>query len=408
MSKFINKNYVNTVSSLIDNSIEIMRNNSYVFNNMKPVTCVVYNPDETGSTLDAGAKFEYTALGPDSPFRFNKINDAVVYTNDMKIIMNIDLTEEGLTASPIEFEIVVIPDTFIPLPNGYIIFDQLTKMDATKKYLFMMDQVTPDTIDNGANFYRVHLTLKSVFDKDYKYLEDQVINEYTMIIDNAGTSMKTIVKQNDYNLISSVDDVLTRIKTYYLEMFYNDAVQTFTFDSNSGLYYDPYMIEFLIRNNVFKYTGNDYIFVDHAVPVHRTFSIDYDKTIFRALETCDIDRFNLMEAVAQPIENRNTLFATVPDDYFMIDYEDRATFGVFIPFDNLMINMVHDNVILDIDIPQCKYNPLVTYFHGDPMPSNILKILEDIDLYPSAYNFYFIPMLIFVLESYMGKLMKST
>lgn len=408
MSKFVNQNYKNTISDLVDNSIQIMRNNSYVFNNLKPVPCTVYNVDETGTTLDPGSHFEYSPLGPESPFRFNKIKDAVVYCNDMKIIMSIDLTEDGLTGSPIELEVVAIPDTFVPLPNGYIIFDMLENLDKTKHYLFIMDKVDPDTIDNGANFYRIHLTLKSIYEEDYTWLEKQVINNYNMIITNSGTSLKTVVKSSDYDLITSLESVADRIKKYYMELYYNDSVQTFTYYNNSGNFYDPYLIEFLKRNDVFKYVGNDYIFIDHAVKPQATFSIDYDKTIFRAIETCDKDKFNITQAVAQPIENRNTLFATVPERYFSVQYEDRALYGVFMPMDNTMTAMVQDNVMLDIETPECKYNPIVAYFNNGGLPNNIVDILENIDLYPSQNNFYYIPILIFVIEKYMTNLMKST
>lgn len=408
MSKFVNQNYKNTITSLVDNSIQIMRNNSYVFNNLKPIPCTVYNVDETGSTLDPGTHFEYSPLGPESPFRFNKIKDAVVYCNDMKLTMNIDLTDEGLTGSPIEYDMVVIPDTFIPIPNSFIIFDMLENMDKTRKYLFIIDRVDMDTIDNGVNFYRIHITLKSLYEEDYIALENQVINNYNMVITNSGTSLKTVIKSNDYELITSLESVLDRIKKYYAELFYNDSVQTFTYYNNSGNFYDSYLIEFLIRNNVFKYIGNDYIFIDHAVKPQVTFSIDYDKTIFRAIETCDKDNFNISQAIAQPIENRNCLFATVPEMYFSVQYEDRSLYGVFMPMDNTMTAMVQDNVMLDIDTPECKYNPIVAYFNNAGLPNNIVDILENIDLSPTQNNFYYIPILVFVIENYLAKLMKST
>lgn len=405
MAKFINQNYKNTISSLVDNSIQIMKNNSYVFNNLKPVPCTFYNVDETGTTLDIGTHAEYAFLGPNSPFRYNKINDCVLYCSDMRLIMNIDLTDEGLTGSPVEFEMVVLPDTFKPYQNSFVIFDQLNKLDKTKKYLFIVDEVKPDTIDNGVNFYRIHLTLKSIYDDDYKSLERQVIDEYNMIITNSGTSMKTVIKSNDYKLVESLESVLERIKKYYLELYYNSSVQTFTYYNNMGFFYDSYLIEFLIRNNVFKHTGNDYVFIDHATPVQQTFSIDYDKTIFRAIETCDKTKINNIQAIGQPIENRNTLFATVPDKYFSVQYENRAIFGIFAPIDSIMIGMIQENAILEPNVPESKYNPIVAYFNNGTLPSNIIDILENIDMTPSTYNFYYIPILIFVMEQYLTKLM---
>lgn len=407
MAKFINQNYKNTISNLVDNSIKIMQNNSYVFNNLKPVPCTFYNVDETGSTLDVGTHAEYTYLGPNSPFRYNKIKDCVLYSNDIKILMSIDLTDEGLTGSPVEFDMVVLPDTFKPYPNSFVIFDQLDKLDKTKKYLFIVDRVETDTIDNGTNFYRIHLTLKSVYIDDYDSLEKQVIVDYNMIITNSGTSLKTVVKSNDYDLVTNLESVLERIKKYYLELYYNSSVQTFTYYNNMGLFYDSYLIEFLIRNNVFKHTGNDYVFIDHAVPVQKTFSLDYDKTIFRAIETCDKNKVNNIQAIGQPIENRNTLFATVPDKYFSVQYESRAIFGIFAPIDSVMIGMIQDGTMLDSTEPEAKYNPIVAYFNNENLPSNIIDILENIDMTPSTYNFYYIPILIFVMEQYLTKLMTN-
>ena len=51
---------------------------------------------------------------------------------------------------------------------------------------------------------------------------------------------------------------------------------------NDDNFYDPFMIEFIMRFKLLQ--GEEYTYVEHQTMVSKLFPIDYDKTFFKALE----------------------------------------------------------------------------------------------------------------------------
>jgi len=121
MATFVKSNYAESVSTLISDANErVVTNNHYMYNNLKPVNLTFYNIDKTGSTWDTGTITEFAVLGKESPFRYNKIKNATLYGQDLRVLFNMDYGENGLETTPVEFELVVIPNTFEPYPNSFI------------------------------------------------------------------------------------------------------------------------------------------------------------------------------------------------------------------------------------------------------------------------------------------------
>ena len=59
-------------NTLIDNSF-------YTLSDKKPTIVTYYNIDKEHSALDPGAKIAYNNIGPDSPLRFHRITDFIIY-----------------------------------------------------------------------------------------------------------------------------------------------------------------------------------------------------------------------------------------------------------------------------------------------------------------------------------------
>ena len=100
-------------------------------------------------------------------------------------------------------------------------------------------------------------------------------------------SFKSIIKTSDYKLIESLEVFVDRLKEYYIDLFYEDRVQTFIFYLAESRMYDPCMIEFLIRNNILKRKRN-FLHVTHQLEMNKTFSLEYDCSLFRSLEVKDM------------------------------------------------------------------------------------------------------------------------
>ena len=409
MAKFVKSNYSETINGLMsDANDRMVMNAHYMFNNLKPVQCTFYNIDKDASTYDQAVWNEASVIGPISPFKYNKIKNATLYGSDLRAIISMDYNENGLEAAPIEFELVVIPNTFVPYHNSFIIFDQLTKIEKTKDYLFIVDEVSPDTFENGSNCYKIRCHLYATTATERNHLENQVVRTYVMTIDNAGTDMKCVLTEEDYDIVSNFDTVIENLKKYYQSMFWNDSVQTFTYCMPNGLFYDPYLIEFIIRNRLFDTSNKGYIYVHHELPMPATFAIDYMDSVYRAIENRDLGRFTDRFAYGVLIDNINTLFATVPEKYFAVVYDKPAMFGLFQPLPGIMTKAAQDNELFVLQEPASMYNIITTWFNTGKIPPNTLDILDNIKFERTKEFFYYIPICIFVIEQYIENIVRKT
>ena len=395
MSGFINKTYTNTIDSLTKGMINKVQSANYVFNPKPPVIGTWYNQDKATTTLDEGTGAEYTAIGPNSPIRFNLIKDAVFYAQNIQIEIDLEYDEDGLTSAPPSISGTVLPNTWIPYSGDYFTLKQIGS-----EYLYRVESCSYDTVDNNNNVYKFEAKL----DKTGKsYIDKQVVNRYRMIINNVGTSYKAVIKEDEYNCIDTLDQILVTLKNYFIALFYRDDIQTFTYKGPYGNLYDPYMIEFLSRNNILA-GSKEFIYVHHEVPVARTFSIEYNHSPFRALETKNISEFSNNSCIGELINNQYSLFSTVFEDYFMVTYKDSGL-SLFNPIDALLISSVKTKQKLPITDKKAYYNIIIDYFNDGKIDSSILPILEAIDFKNTPDLFYGIPMIIYVIETGIRKLM---
>ena len=395
--KFINKSYVNTIDALTKGTINKVQNANYVFNDKPPVICNWYNLNKEGTTFDEGTRAEYVSLGKQSPLKFNKIIDAIFYSSEIKIEFDVQYEDEGLGVSNMpSISGIVLPNTWIPYSGDYF-----TYKHAGKEWLYQVTSTSFDTIDNGNNIYKFDAVVDNY---GIDVIEKQVVQKYKMIINNVGTSFNAVIKEENYDAIDKLDQILTVLKDYYIALFYNDAVQTFTYEGYYGKLYDPYMIEFLMRNNILS-GSTEYIYVNHEIPVPRTFAIDYNQSYFRALETNTIDLFNNRKCTAPLINNQYSLFASVRDEYFMISYTKKGL-SEFQTLDAELISRVKENQEYEDSDDKSFYNIIIKYFNHSPLNSNMIPLIEDIKFKSSPDFFYTIPMIIYIIENSIKNLMK--
>lgn len=396
MGKFINKSYTNTIDSLTTGTIQKVKNANYVFNNKPPVLCNWYNIDKEATTFDEGTGAEYVAIGKNSPIRYKLIKDAVFYGQGIQIELDLEYDEDGLGASTLpSISGIVLPNTWIPYQG-----DHFTLKQAGKEYIYRVIAVSYDTIDNNNNIYKFDAQLDQTGDS---YINKQITDTYRFIVNNVGTSYNVVIKETIYDCIDTLDKMLIQIKNYYISLFYNDSVQTFTYKGQYGNIYDPFMIEFLIRNDILN-GSDEYIYVHHELPENRTFSIEYNDSLFRALETKTKERFTNQKCCAELIRDQYSLFASVSEEYYVIKHQDIGMF-IFNPVDSVLISNVKFNEEFDINNPKSYYNIITKFFNNSPINSSIVSILERIDFKPTIDLFYSIPMIIYIIEYSIKNLM---
>lgn len=403
MGKFVNKAYTNTVEGLVNGQINKYKNANFTFIDKSPYVVDFYNLSEA-STLAPGSRINYSSIGPNSPFKFDYIHDALIYISGGRIEFNVDIGEYGTEATPVEGEAYILPNTFIPQVNSFFTINH-----ASKYYLFVVTGVDPDTMDNGANFYKMQYCLYYLSEDALEKLKKQVVESYEMISDNVGSEFKCIVRKNDYDLINKVEPMLEDIRQFYNSLFFKDNLQTYVFMNDQGKYfYDPYMIEFLIRNGImFGGDKKGQLYISQAIFLPKTFAIEYDDSFWRCFELQNVEKLHSVNAFGRYIEDPNSLFATRIEDYYYLIYTPEMWFNSFTPLPEEVISNIAENKYYPKDSDNAIYNILTDYMRHPEcvISADNLKYLDSIRYAASKELFYLIPLLLFSMEQAIKKLL---
>lgn len=397
--KFIKTTYNETVSSLVDGNNQRLNNPFYQYTDKKPTIVTFYNVNATNTTTDEGSEQMYSYTDADSPIRFDKIIGAYLFGMP-RVETNLQLEEFGLESDTIEGEAYIPPGTFTPYDQSYFTIDYVHD----DRMIFKVTSVTMDTFQNNGNWWKIEYRL-SMADADHDRLENQVVRTYRMLIDNIGTESKCVLEEDTYSLIEDLEDRLTTMKNYYQELFFKNRLQTFTYEYDGRNFYDPYMIEFLKRNYILS--GSDkFVYVEHAIPLRPTFSIDYDNTFFRSLELKG-KKLRVPTGYGLMVTDEATLFFHRPDDYYEVTYREiDPTAYPLETVDGRLLSMVQDQVEFDKDQPEAYNNILIRYLIGKELDGDTINLIDQMSFYPNMQMFYAIPEIIFVLEQYIKTLLK--
>ena len=384
MSKFINTQNRVVIDSLVEGFKESIRNNPYYMHNDKKATITTYfNVNLKKSTLDESLRINYSNLGEDSPLRYNKINNSYLYGIE-RVTTDLDLGDYGISAGDIEGEAIILPNTIIPYPQDYFYINYLNK-----EYLFKVLSVTNDTLEDGGNFYKITYKLNRI---ETEKIEKLVVEEFEMMLNNTGTNFVSVVRSTEYKFIENIDTVLDKLKQYYKMLFYNKRVQTFTFRGITDIY-DPYMIEFMIRNNIML-DYDDFLYISHNTFLPDTFGIDYDKTIFRRVELKDkkkcINNFSL-RFIDEPL----SILSSRTEQYFQVILNPLGLIDIETIEYELLDKIENNRLFYENDYR----NIIIKYFNDIDITSDDIDALENVDYRHCKELFYYIPIIIFCLES---------
>ena len=403
--KFTNTKYAKTVDSLVQATKGVLNNPYYVFTDKKPTKVTYYRQNKAKTTLDPASGMNYAHIGEQAPIKFDKILDFYLYGID-NIQTTLEVGEFGLETEPIEGQAIVLPNTIEPAMGDFFQIDYLKE-----KVLFKVNEANSDTLDNGSNVYQISYKLEYIESIDK--IEKQVEKTYRCIIGNAGTDFKCIIEDTSYQLIEKLESVLADLVSAY-QVFFNAKVQNFVYKMNGYYFYDPYLIEFMIRNKLMSY-GEDYIYVHHDTPVARTFGFDYTKTIFYVLENPDelATRAIRNTASAVIISDINSLMTTTIDKFYEMRYNDDNLFNARVEIipGEILERCKSGELYLDTDpVEKRVYNLMIAYFKKDYdyIQGNLIDLIRQLDYTPNQQFFYLIPINIFIISHFIMHLMEKT
>lgn len=418
--KFINTStaYSQMVNQVPQTMKGLLDNPYYLYTDKKASECTYYNLNTTMTTLDEATRGNYSELSAASPLRFNKIKGFYLY-GVTKIDVNLDINDFGLESSDITGEAIVLPKTIVPYPGDYFKLTQISE-----DHLFRVTAVNPNTLETGATMYRINYTMVGEAQKD---VEPQVVKVFNFVLDTSGngTNLDTsLIEEDTYNDAVAMQDCATELKDYYMSLFYDPKVQSFTYayHPTEEYYelngqpkhlhianfhrvdctpfgfkvYDPYLIEFIIRNKILS-GASTYLYISQQMYLPATFAMDYNKSIFASMEDKHLDKHygrsvgNLLYC-----DQQLSILYQYPEDYFYMEYKNlNAKFHYISIFDDPDFkNKVANNSPTMHPLKSI----IIKYFNDVPITLEDLEKLRHIDYMSTKEFFYMIPMVIFCIE----------
>lgn len=397
--KFINTTHSDTVKTLVNNAKDIIKNPYYIHAGSLPTITTYFNINKEMSTLDEGFKGIMSDVGKDSPLWYNVIEEFYIFTSEQMQIQ-MDHGEFGAESSEISGEATLLPNTIIPYVGDYFKIDYLEE-----NLMFRVTGASPDTLENGANAYKIQFTLESgkTTERDFN-LKDR----YTMITNNIGTGFNAVLHNKKVDLIKELENYLYRLRVYFSNIFYNDRVQAFVYLYKGMRFYDPYMTQFIMDNNILI-GGDEYIYVTHQTPLRSYFPIEYDRTFFRCLEKKDYKHIRKYDynAISRYIDSIDTsIFSTRQEDYleveFRYDNPHRSFYGIIPCFPDELIEHIESKELFDDE--NSIYNIIIKYMLDMDIESRDFEFM-DFDIHNNVKIFYSVPCIIYCIESFIKRMM---
>ena len=402
--KFTNTTYTKTVDNLVKATKGVLNNPYYVYTDKKPTKVTYYKQNLEKSTLDPDSGLNYSHIGQQSPIRFNKIEDFYIYGID-QVVRELDIGDYGLEANEVTGTAIVLPNTIDPTMGDYFYIPYVRE-----DILFRVNGVNQDTLDNGSNVYQIEYKLERV--DSIKEIESQVVQTFRCLVNNIGTDFKCVIEDTSYQLIEKLEGTIEEITAAY-QIFFSPKVQNFVYIYNGYHMYDPYLIEFMIRNKLMSY-GSEYYYVHHGATVSKTFGYDYTKTIYYLLEHPEEKDsrkiYNMASAIS--ITDINSLMTTRLETYYQITYNDPNKINARIEiFPTEVLERIKSGELYQTTDPIDKrvYNLMIAYFNSnyDYIQGNLLDILRQLDYTENKEFFYLIPINIFIIKSFILHLMEK-
>lgn len=412
----INTSHRDITQSLTNFQADLLKNQFFLFNSEKPHVVDYYNINKNKSTLDNSLKIAYENSTSNSPLRFNRIKDMYMYGLN-KLVVALESGEMGLESSDVTGDAIILPNTIEPYPNDYFLIYALNK-----EYMFKITEVTPDTFYDGANFWRIQFAIDG---RSPSELNKLIVEDFEFHTGTVGSNYCSVVKKTKWDLATRLDNIAVMLKRYYKSLFYNYKVQTYT---NTYLYqiaqsndrtvyfYDPYLIQFIINNEILKNDGDKYIYIGHATSLRPEFNIRYTKSIWYILENKELDNIDscTIKSTARYISDAGSIFSTRYEDYFEMEYApynptvESNTPAIDI-FPSQVIGHILNNQLFDYNDRMAIYNVVIKYMNNKDLTIEDIVEFEKIsETDTDRMYFYSIPICIFCLEKFIKMLLSKT
>ena len=395
MAKFMSK------PQFLDENISLMSkriNSQYsTFLEMNPTFTNYYHINTKMSTVDKGTKDIEGLLDNNSPMRYNEIKDFPIYI-DSSIQLDLREEDQGLDIE-YEGEGIILPNTIYPFQDDYFYISYLGK-----RFLFRVSHVNYDTVKSNG-YYKISFILKATTEKYTEKIEHLVVEKYSCIFENIGTSDKCILRDTDFDLLAKVYDMIDMLTTSYIDKFLDRKYNALMFMRSGNCYlYDYQLNRFVNKSRIFDPgdNSNDVIILYEESRAYS--NNEFEQSIFdRVLnsDTSDINDVNIYYDM-EPAISTDSIFDYYSDSRvkYLAYYLDETG-----PYGNKLTSYVPKDFIQSIEYknigilndPYEKF--MYTYMRYGAL--KLIPLLDSINIRRLKYSFHtyiFLPLVIYGLR----------
>lgn len=271
-----------------------------------------YNLNDRNTTDSLGMGTHYQILGPDSPLRFDRIENMIIIGFSPLSPQNGTASTTQVRDYQLEGDGFIIPGTVMPKENDFFIVNHLNM-----NHLFRVTEVIQDGLNTDGS-YQIKYSLYSTQPKDIDNLNHQVIGDYVMDLQTiGGEDLTPVIGKRDYEyrsrLIQMVDDMIDN----YIANYYDHTHNCFISNLNGRRIFDVCGNMFMAKNGVMiRDNANGNIVLNENKIRNNNLNFWYERSVYKWIERdapiryLDTFKFRTMSAFTFP----DSSFANYGDD----------------------------------------------------------------------------------------------
>lgn len=193
-----------------------------------PTFVTYYAINQANSRADIGTDAVFSVIGPQSPIRYNKIENFPIYfKGGLEPQTNY---EDGMVSNEIELgDITFLPNTVVPRPFDHFVLN----LPNMVKVLFRINSYKDITIQSN-DFYSAEAHAIQFGEDCDTAIEKQVIEEYTCVFENIGTQNSCFILSSQIGEAEAFKTALNEIGDMYNSIYYNTEAGAYIY--NESLY----------------------------------------------------------------------------------------------------------------------------------------------------------------------------
>lgn len=255
-----------------------------------PTYITYYRLDDIATKQDSSLENVHSLTGANTPNKYQKIVDVVVYGVDAMDIQN-EINEKGLE-SMVTGDFIMLPDSIKPYPGDFFTFDY----DGLRDHLFRVEDVQFDRA-SPKKFYRISYDL---YPENVDDVFENISGDFVFNYDAMGGELAGVVSKASHKLGEKAKDVVDDLIEKFTSLFYNEDLDIFAFegpnmfnttDKNQLHIWSPYLQKFLHDNKVLEHFNREILTEFYIIDINQRSNPEFfnDKgyidSIFRKVET---------------------------------------------------------------------------------------------------------------------------